>query len=143
MTDAMSIDFGKLNEFTAYELAENFYNLEEIRKIFVKDYSNMFENYLVNEVFGGVYPWKIKGSIQQNYAVLLVSFKILELIGLSMTALNRKNDIDFRKDIIKMISDFSVDLNHNADYLKAISDAVKDKADITILMRGLLITSDP
>ena len=67
-----------------------------------------------------------------------MSFKILELIGLSMTALNRKNDIDFRKDIIKMISDFSVDLNHNADYLKAISDAVKDKADITILMRSLL-----
>ena len=141
LCEAMRIRFENINDFTAHELAENFYDLEEIRKVFVKDYSKVFENYLVNEIFSGVYPWKIDGTIQHNYAVLLVTFKIIELIGLSMTALNRKNEIILRKEIIKMISDVSVDLDHNAEYLKSIADSVENKSDITILMRSLLITN--
>ena len=36
-----------------------------------------------------------------------------------------------------MISELAVDLNHNENFLAAITDAVKDVADITILMRKI------
>ena len=43
-----------------------------------------------------------------------------------------------RAEIFKMISDLSMDLNHNENYLAGIFEALKNKADITTLMRGLL-----
>ena len=103
----------------------------KVRKKFFKKYSMTLENYLVNEFFGGVYPFKIGGTIQHNYAVFAVNFKIMEVTALSMFAKNSE------RKIFEMISELAVDLNHNENFLAAITDAVKDVADITILMRKI------
>ena len=102
----------------------------KVRKKFLKKYSQTLENYLVNEFFGGVYPFKICATIQHNYAVFAVNYKIVEITALSMF------DKPARK-IFEMIVELTVDLNHNNTYLAAITDAVKDFADIAILMRKL------
>ena len=125
-------------ELNFRELAENYFDLGEIKKIFVKDFETAFENYLVNDFFGGVYPYKVEGGIQHNYAVFLVRFKILELVALSITALSRSDEKSTRAEIFKMLSDLSMDLNHNEYYLAAVSEELKNKSDITILMRSLL-----
>ncbi|MBQ9488250.1 MAG: flagellin lysine-N-methylase [Selenomonadaceae bacterium] len=99
-------------------------------KKFLKKYAVTLENYLVNEFFGGVYPYKIGGTIQHNYAVFAVNFKIAETLALSL----------FPKpsaQIFEMLVELAVDLNHNETFLAAITDAVKDVADITVLMRKL------
>ena len=123
------------------ELAENYFDLGDIRKFFVKDFESEIENYLVNDFFGGVYPYKVEGTIQQNYAVFIAAFKILELTALSITALSRDDEETTRREIFKMLTDMSMDLNHNENYLSAISAELENKSDITILMRSLLQSS--
>ena len=125
------------DELNFQELAENYYDLKDIRKIFVEKYKVAFENYLVNDFFGGVYPYKIEGSIQQNYAVFVTVFKILEMTALAISALSR-DEGQAESEIFKMVTDMSMDLNHNEEYLNALSESIKSKADITIFMRGLL-----
>ena len=102
-----------------------------VRKKFLKKYSLMLENYLVNEFFGGCYPFKVNGTIQHNYAIFAVNFKILETAALSLCVKNSA------RKILDMIIELTVDLNHNENFLHAITDAVKDFADITILMRKI------
>ena len=68
---------------------------------------------MVNEFFGGVYPYKIGGTIQHNYAVFAVNFKIAETLALSL----------FPKpsaQIFEMFVELAVDLNHNETFLAAI-----------------------
>ena len=101
------------------------------RKKFFQKYNTTLENYLVNEFFSGVYPYKISGTIQHNYALFAVKFKIVETAALSFA------EKPARK-IFEMICELSIDLNHNENFLKAITDAVKNFADITILMRKIL-----
>ena len=100
-------------------------------KKFMKKYAVTLENYLVNEFFGGVYPYKIGGTIQHNYAVFAVNFKIAETLALSLFPKNPA------QKIFEMFIELAVDLNHNETFLAAITDAVKDFADITLLMKKL------
>lgn len=126
------------DELNFDELAENYSDLEDIRKIFIENYSAAWENYLVNDFFGGVYPYKISGKIQHNFAVFVTGYKILELIALSMTVLSRENEKILRQEIFSMITDMSMDLNHNENFLSALADNLEDKADISIFMRATL-----
>lgn len=133
-----AMSFNPAEDLNVQELAENYFDLLEIRKIFLKDYENFFENYLVNDFFGGVYPFKINGTIQNNFAVFAATFKILENIALAMTAQSRDDEKNLRAEILAMLCDMSLDLNHNENYLEAIADFLKEKSDITIFMRSFL-----
>lgn len=131
------VNFSANEDLNLQRLAENYLDLEYVKKIFLEKYSDALENYLVNDFFGGVYPYKVEGTIQQNYAVFIARFKILELVALSM--MNIGEDENFvRAEIFKMLTDLSMDLNHNESYLFAITEELKNKADITTLMRSLL-----
>ncbi|MBQ7198882.1 MAG: hypothetical protein IJS29_06435, partial [Selenomonadaceae bacterium] len=103
---------------------------DKVRKKFLKKYAQTLENYLVNEFFGGAYPFKIEGTIQHNYAVFAVNYKIVEAMALSMFNKHARK-------IFEMISELAVDLNHNDNFLNAITDEVKNFADIAILMNKL------
>jgi len=133
-----AVNFSSDKNLNFQSLAENYFDLEYIKKIFLQKYSDAFENYLVNDFFGGVYPYKIEGTIQQNYAVFIARFKILELVALSIMTLSRGDENQVRAEIFKMLADLSMDLNHNENYLSAIADELKNKSDITTLMRSLL-----
>ena len=63
--------------------------------------------------------------------ITLSNYKILELTALSLYAKNSE------RKILEMIIELTVDLNHNENFLSAITDSVKDFADITILMRKI------
>ena len=131
-----AMSFNPAEDLNFQELAENYFDLREIRKIFLKDYENFFENYLVNDFFGGVYPFKVEGTIQNNFAVFAATFKILENIALAMTAQSRGDEKNLREEIFTMLCDISLDLNHNENYLAAIAEFFKDKSDITTFMRS-------
>lgn len=137
LNDAMR--FNPAEDLNLQELAENYFDLREIRKIFLKDYENFFENYLVNDFFGGVYPFKIRGTIQNNFAVFVVTYKILENIALAMTAQSR-DEKNLRAEIFKMVCNMSMDLNHNENYLAAIAKFLENKSDIRFFMRSFLMT---
>lgn len=133
-----AMNFNPSEDLNFQELAENYFDLLEIRKIFVKEYENFFENYLVNDFFGGVYPFKVDGTVQNNFAVFVATFKILENIALAITAQSRDDEKNLRKEIFTMLYNISMDLNHNQNYLAAIAEFLKDKSDITTFMRSFL-----
>ena len=104
----------------------------KVLKKFFRKYAQILENYLVNEFFGGAYPFKVAGTIQHNYAVLCVTFKLAETTALSLFAKNSALKIP------EMLGELTVDLTHNDFFINAVADALKDVADITVLMRKLL-----
>lgn len=133
-----AMNFNPDEDLDLQELAENFFDLKDIKKIFLQEYQTFFENYLVNDFFGGVYPFKVEGSIQNNFAVFVATFKILENIALAIFAASRDDEKKIRAEIFKMICDMSMDLNHNSNYLAAITEFFKDKCDIRFFMRSFL-----
>ena len=105
----------------------------KIRKKFFRKYAQAMENFLVNEFFGGVYPFRIDGTIQHNYAVFVVTFKLIETTALSLFAKNSSTKI------FNSIGELVVDLNHNEEFIRAIIDFLRDDADITILMKKFFL----
>ena len=67
--------------------------------------SGILENYLVNEFFGNIYPWRTKGPISQNYGLFVLTYKILEaLIG--------------EGEPIEIVTWFSRNIDHDVEYYK-------------------------
>lgn len=126
------------------ELVESYEKHLLEREKFIEKNSTIFENYLVNEFFYCLYPWHLDGSISLNYGVFLVTYKIMELLALSMTiSKNASNDnstenTSDKKQIIKLIRWFARKLNHSTNYTNPISEGLKDKDNTIKIMRSLL-----
>ena len=133
------------NEGTASvtELVESYNKNAAIRNKLLEKHSTIFENYLVQIFFSGMYPWRVQGSIILNYGVFLVTYKILELISMSMMAVNTEMKLEHNKNtdekklLIGLIRWFVRKLDHNNKYMDSISNGLKDKDNIEI-MRSLL-----
>lgn len=110
-----------------YSLANYYYKLRDVRKKFTADYQVFFENYLVNDFFGGVYPFKVEGGIQNNFAVFVMNYKILESIALAMVAENQNKDM--RGEIFEMLCNMSMDLNHNENYISTLARYLSNQCD--------------
>ena len=68
-------------------------------------YCDILENYLVNEFFGNMYPWRTKGTISQNYGLFVLTYKILEaMIG--------------EGDPVEMVIWFSRNIDHDVEYYR-------------------------
>ena len=130
----------KINDKGVFSLDEfvNVHNKNlSTRTMFLQKYSNIFENYLVQEFFSGVYPWRIKESISLNYVLFIATYKIVELMAVSMAI--AKPDIEFLdKQIISLISWFVEKLDHDPNYMQPIADGFKDKNNIVKTMRSFL-----
>lgn len=135
--NAMSTDLDAPEDFNFNDLAESYFDLREIREIFLKNFSGSLENYLVNEFFGNVYPARVPGNFTENFGIFVLSFKILELVAVSMFALSR-SDEKFRAEFFKAVYELSADLAHNEKFSEVLNSAVRDK-EIALVMRGLLI----
>ncbi len=135
--NAMSTDLDAPEKFGFNDLAESYFDLRDLREIFLKNFSGSLENYLVNEFFGNVYPARVPGNFTENFGIFILSYKILELVAVSMFALSR-SDEKFRAEFLKAVYELSTDLAHNEKFSEVVTAAVRDK-EIALLMRGLLI----
>ena len=123
------------------ELVESYNKHSLEREKFIDRNSVIFENYLVNEFFYGLYPWHVNDSISLNYGLFIVTYKILELLALAMTvSKNTKidNSSNDNKQIIELIRWFALKLDHNIHYIDSISQGLKDKNKTIDIMRSLL-----
>ena len=107
------------------------------RTMFLQKYSNIFENYLVQEFFSGIYPWRIKDSISINYVLFIATYKILELIAVSM-AITKPNAEFLDKKVIELISWFVKKIDHDVNYMNPIANGFKEKNNIIKAMRSFL-----
>ena len=106
------------------ELVESYKKNLKDGKNFLEQYSYIFENYLVQEFFSCLYPFVIKGSATLNYGLFIATYKILELMAMSMAVVmkhhNKDQSVDEKK-IIYLISWFIQKLDHSKDYIDPIT----------------------
>ena len=108
------------------------------KKIFAAERASFFENYLVNEIFLNVYPWKFEGgSIAQNFAAFVTEYKFFELVVFSVS----RKGFGSRKDLIEVTSWFTTRFDHTKELKKKIFELVKDTEPFE-LMNSLLEGSD-
>ena len=128
----------KLDEKSRADIAEvatNYESLAGEREKFLKDYSPLLENYLVNEIFASCYPWRfVEESITKNFAVLMISYKIFELLIFATT---QKNSAP-KDDILKLVNLFTTKAGHNKKVYENFINLLKDVDDTFLLMNCML-----
>lgn len=117
------------------ELVECYNKHADERKKFLEKFSNILENYLVQEFFYGFYPWQVNSSININYTVFLITYKILELIASAMSVVKETINED---DIIKLIQWYVQKLDHSKDYIPPIAEGMEKRNNISKIMKALL-----
>ena len=135
LIEVLRIELDEKSRADIVKVAANYESLADEREKFLKDYSPLLENYLVNEVFASCYPWRFDNeSITKNFAVLMISYKIFELLIFATT---QKNSAP-KDDILKLVDLFTTQASHNKDVYKNFISLLKDVDDIFLLMNCML-----
>ena len=108
--------------------------LADARKNFREKYSTFLENYLVNELFLNLYPWRLNNSVSKNFATFLTSYKLFELIMFSATL----NGFSSKDDLLKIVDWFTTQSNHNKSFYDKIIKHFESADDIFFVMESLL-----
>lgn len=133
--EILGIKPDKHNEVSLPEIVANFEKLADARKNFSEKYSAFLENYIVNELFYNVYPWRfIDESVTKNFAVFLISFKIFELILFATV----QSGLDSKEDLLAMVDWFMTKTDHNPELYKRFFELLEGIDDTYLLMSTLL-----
>ena len=130
----LQMDFIDKHRLTYAQIANNYMALAEERRVFSETYSTFLENYLVNEFFSNICPWKFEGGMAKNFFVFLMSCKLFELIIFSA----RLKGLDTKKDVLFIVDQFTRVIDHNDALQKKILDFLKDRTDSLELTESLL-----
>ena len=141
VSDVLDIALDEDKGASLSELAKNYRRLDGARQKFLERHSIELEHYLVNEFFLGLYPWKITGTIAQNYGLFVATYKILELIGLSLEVQWAKwHDGDSEPPteyrLPATIATLSTNVDHTQGYLECVSTHLD--GDVLSIMKSLL-----
>ena len=134
VVDVLQIKPDKNNNVSASEIAANYEKLAAARKNFSEKYSTFLENYLVNELFINIYPWRLEESFVKNYAVFVSTYKIFELIIFSATQKNFSS----KENLLEIVDWFTLQNNHSVNFHKKILEHFKEADDIFPIMESLL-----
>lgn len=113
-----------LNERKKNELRGNYLQFKEkILNDVYENFSNVLENYLVNEFFMRCYPYAFSGGESDNAKIFITSYKILEFA--LVLAVISKNKLTVG-DMTGMIISVNDTLDHNHNGMDAIINFVKN-----------------
>ena len=149
LIDSVKIIFKLHPEENDQDLIKNIVaRYEEIgkhMKNFVNQFSTIFENYLVNEFFINLYPFKTDKSIISNYGLFVTIYKLVEILTFSYGTVNfieRGNDnlseVQKKIEVAASISKISTHLDHNDEYLGRIVKSLEGREDVIEIMESLL-----
>ncbi len=132
------------------EVTEKYLSLNGERKKFVRYFAGIFENYLVNEFFYNLYPFRLRGSssIRKNFAVFVVNYKIIELFTFCVMMSMFKNvpgknsflTEDNKTNVVLMISNLTNSIDHNTEYDGTIETFFDDEEDTLKIISTFLQT---
>jgi len=129
--DVENFKFNRFKEF----LKDESMIVGNLRGKFVKSFEQVFENYLVNEFFMNLYPYRLEKSVVQNFGVYLSTYKIIETFALYMA---ETFPPVYESDIANFICKLSTPIEHNPDYLKQISNELESKTNMFELIETFL-----
>ena len=131
----LEIKLDKDGTASVTELVDCYNKHSQERSKFLEKFSTIFENYLIQEFFYGLCPWRVEGSIILNYIVFLITYKILELIAVSMSVVKETIVED---DIINLIIWYVEKLDHGQHYINPIAKGMEKNNDILKIMQAFL-----
>ena len=141
VSDALEVSIDENKGASLSELAKNYRRLDGARQNFLERHSIELEHYLVNEFFLGLYPWRLVGSIAQNYGAFVATYKILELIALSLEVQWRKwhrGEAEPPKNfrLPATIAMLSMNVDHTREYSQCLLTHLD--GDVLSIMKSLL-----
>ena len=110
------MSISKINDIIKYINKETKLNEE------IEEYSYIFENYLVNQIFKDLIPFNKGGSLNLSINILINSYKIIKTYTIGI-ALNSKKKIT-EKEIIRVIQSLSKDIEHNKVFKKLLEQNI-------------------
>ncbi len=123
----------KNNQVFLHELAANYKSLADARKKFLAEYSLFLENYLVNELFLNLYPWKHHYRPTKSLSVFLMSYKIFELLTFAAT----KNNLSEKNDLLRLVDWYTNQIDHGDCLKEKIFAYLEEQKDFFELMESL------
>ena len=118
-------------------VAKNLTALKNLRGDFLKKYNHIFENYLVNEFFMALQPFRLKYSIQRNYAVFVTTYKIIELFTFALAQKFPKTN---ESNLVNLISVMATSFDHTPPYIERIAADFEGRDKVLEIISTLLQT---
>ena len=122
-------NFVSLSKITA-----NYEQLAEAREKFFAGYSAFLENYLVNEIFLNLYPWKYNSRPSRSLSVFLITYKVFELLTFAAT----QNNLSSKNDLLKLVDWYTIQVDHGDRLREKIFAYLEERNDFFELMETLL-----
>ena len=122
-------NFVSLSKITA-----NYEQLAEARKKFFADYSTFLENYLVNELFYNLYPWKHNPRPSRSLSVFLITYKVFELLTFAAI----QNNLSSKDSLLKLVDWYTNQIDHGERLQEKIFAYLEERNDFFELMETLL-----
>ena len=134
ITSTLKLKADENNQMPISEVVPTYNALKEEHKKFIGTFSTIFENFLVNEFFMNMYPFRLKSNLKLNYGMFVITYKMLDLVTFSMFMANHSDT----KDLIEQIMWYANSLDHNKNYFNKILEYMEDKSDILEIMQNML-----
>ena len=133
LIDTLQIVPNKNGRVSLSKIAANYEHLADEREKFLAQYSTVLENYLVNELFMGCYPWRYTERIAINYGVFVTGYKIFELILFSATL----KGYGGKGDLLKLVDWYVTQTDHSKSFNEKIFEHIRTTGNLLSLMESL------
>jgi lysine-N-methylase len=107
---------------------------------FTNQYDYIFENYLVNQAYRSVFPFRGYRNFSEEFLMLAIHYACIRLmaIGLASTSSETFNE----HELVAWMQTYSKEVEHHAIYIKFMYDALKlndctNLAKLSMLLKGL------
>lgn len=96
----------------------------------------ILEQYLVNEFFVNIYPFRIKGTLMQNFHAFVLGYKLLEAL---LLATHGSRAAVAEGMLREALADFACRMDHGPSHMEAISERVLEgEAELAPLLNRFL-----
>lgn len=134
VTDLLQIKPDKNNQISISAIAANYERLAGARRKFLAEYSTFLENYLVNELFLNLYPWKDHYRPSRSLSVFLIEYKVFELFVFAAT----QAGFSGKDDLLKLVDWYTSEIDHGDCFKEKIFAYLEERKDFFELMETLL-----
>lgn len=107
----------------------------EFYKPFMDEHDYILENYLVNHVFKNTFPIG-ENTPFQDYVMLVIHYSMIKLHLIGMAGFHEGLSKEL---VIKLIQSFAKTVEHNGNYLKGVSELLKDAGYNTMAYMAILV----
>lgn len=105
-------------------------------KPYIEEKEYILENYLVNHVFSKVFPG-VGSNVLEEYSMLIVRYSLIKMHLIGMARYHKEHFSE--KHVVQLIQSFVRAVEHNDQYLSAISNKLREHGYSTLAYMLMLL----